>query len=100
MKYCERVFRHLYIIPNGNVFLCSWNTKPIGNILKQDLKQIWNSDEAEKIRDSIRDGSFQYCKKTGCPFCENNTLKEVGGGKKVVKNSLFPLIILMSLIVL
>ncbi len=79
MKYCERVFRHLYIIPNGNVFLCSWNTKPIGNILKQDLKQIWNSDEAEEIRDSIRDGSFRYCKKTGCPFCENNTLKEVGG---------------------
>lgn len=43
MKYCERVFRHVYIMPDGNVYLCSWNTKPVGNLLKQDLDEIWKS---------------------------------------------------------
>lgn len=77
MKYCERPFKHVYIMPNGNVFLCSWTTKPIGNLLEQSLEEIWNGPIAEEIRESVRDNSFRYCKTTGCPFCENGTLKQI-----------------------
>lgn len=77
MKYCERPFKHVYVMPNGNVLLCSWNTKPIGNLLENSLEEIWNGSIATEIRKSIKDNSFRYCKTTGCPFCENGSLKTV-----------------------
>lgn len=65
MKYCERPFQHVYIMPNGDVRCCSWTTKKIGNLLENTLEEIWNSPAAEEIRESVRDGSFRFCRKNG-----------------------------------
>lgn len=77
MKYCERVFKGIYCMPGGNVSLCSWTDTVIGNILEESLESIWHGEKAEKVRSSIKDGSFRYCRKTSCPFCENNSLPEI-----------------------
>lgn len=77
MKYCNRVFENLYCMPGGNVGLCSWIDVVIGNILEMDIESIWLGETAEKVRNSIKDGSFRYCRKTSCPFCENDTLPEL-----------------------
>lgn len=77
MKYCERPFQHVYIMPNGDVRCCSWTTKKIGNLLENTLEEIWNSPAAEEIRESVRDGSFRFCRKVSCPRCENDILMEI-----------------------
>lgn len=77
MKYCSRPFRHIYIRPSGTVRVCSWATKPIGNLLEDDLETIWNSEAAVQMRESVRDGSYRYCRKESCPFCENDSLEDL-----------------------
>lgn len=75
MKFCDKPFRFLYIRPTGTVRLCGWMTKPIGNLLEDDLETIWNSEAARAVRESIRDNSFRFCQTKNCPLCENDTLK-------------------------
>lgn len=77
MKYCSRPFRYLFIRPSGTVRLCGWMTKPIGNLLENDLETIWNGEAARDVRESIRDGSYRYCLKENCPWCENDTLERL-----------------------
>lgn len=77
MKYCERPFQHVYIMPNGDVKGCCMTTKILGNLLENTLEEVWNSTAAEELRDSIRDGSFRYCRQRSCPRCENNSHVEI-----------------------
>lgn len=60
----------------GHVFVCcpSWMKKPIGNLNKQSIDEIWNSSIAQEIRQSIHDGSFRYCDKKLCPYIVGNLL--------------------------
>lgn len=71
MKYCELPFKGLYVYPNGDVRVCGWTYECIGNILEEDLDSIWHGEKAEKIRNSIRDGSFSCCNKVACRLCAN-----------------------------
>lgn len=77
MKYCNRPFDSLYCMPDGNVSFCGWTNATIGNILNDDLENIWNSELAERVRESIKDGSYRYCRKVSCPYCENDNLPEI-----------------------
>ena len=66
-KGMSRLFR-----PAGDVFMCCWlRSPPLGNILYQSLKSIWNGEIAQEIRHSILDGSFKYCDHTVCPFLQS-----------------------------
>ena len=49
-------------------FLCcaSWLTEYLPNHVP--IKEAWESDTANKIRESVLDGSYTYCKSTACPF--------------------------------
>ncbi len=47
----------------------------IGNIIEQNIDEIWLGERAEKLRESFRDGSFRYCRATSCPFLENKSLE-------------------------
>lgn len=77
MKYCSRPFRFLHFDPNGEVRACSWTSNSLGNILKDGLEAVWHGEAAEKVRDSIRDGSFAFCQKNFCPFLANNSLPDI-----------------------
>ena len=78
MKYCARPYNHLHFDPGGNVRICSWTDVNIGNILEEDIEDIWHGEKAEKFRESIADGSFRFCRKTSCPFLENDSLEDLG----------------------
>jgi len=67
---CTRPFEWCEIHPGGDLFLCcpTWLKRPIGNILKQDIEQIWNSSVAREIRKSIFNHSFHNCHLKRCPF--------------------------------
>lgn len=77
MRYCDRPFRHMYILPDGRVRSCSWTDGSIGNLIEQDVDEIWHGEKAERQREAIRNGSFSYCRKTSCPFLENDSLPDL-----------------------
>ena len=66
---CGACLSNMAIAPNGDVVPCqSWlSAKPLGNLLTDDWKQIWNHPEAEKIR-SFAAKMTHECplKKEGC----------------------------------
>lgn len=66
--YCPNPFTRLEIKADGSIYCCceGWLPKPLGNILEQDLMEIWRSVAARQVRSSILDGSFRYC--TACPY--------------------------------
>lgn len=64
-------------MPDGRVRICGWTDGTIGNLIEQDLDEIWKGEKAEIQRDAIRNGSFAFCRKTSCPFLENDTLPDL-----------------------
>lgn len=77
MKYCSNPFRYMYVLPDGRVRICGWTDGTVGNLLEQDILEIWHGERAERQRDAIRDGSFSYCRKTSCPYLENDLLPDL-----------------------
>lgn len=77
MKYCSRPFRFLHLDPDGQVRACGWSSNSLGNILNDGLDKVWHGEAAERVRDSIRDGSFAFCQKAFCPYMANNSLPDI-----------------------
>lgn len=77
MKFCDRPFNSLHLDPNGGCRLCAWTDANLGNLVEQSLETVWNSENANKIREAIRHGNFEFCRKSSCPFLENNSLPEM-----------------------
>lgn len=73
--FCANPFRHLETQPTGLAYVCCpiWLPTPIG-ALDSDPEQLWGSDAAKRIRESIIDGSFSYCSHLHCPAITNRTL--------------------------
>lgn len=76
MKVCLKPFQSAEFHLGGDVYVCcpNWMRRPIGNLSSQSIEEIWNSQAAKEIRESIIDGSFRYCDKTNCPFLLSDTL--------------------------
>ena len=69
--YCAAPFTHMHLNISGEVNLCygsNWTSRPVGNILRSDLWDLWNSLEAMEFRETIRDGSYRHC--TDCRMPE------------------------------
>lgn len=71
--FCERPFRWLEVSGmrlRGEAHLCcpSWLDMPVGDLSLQAVEEVWNGDTAQRIRQSILDGSFRYCDASRCPF--------------------------------
>lgn len=56
---CVSLNSHLRIFPSGQIPVCQFNTKVVGNLREQSFDALWHSDEAEKQRDWVRQ----------CPGC-------------------------------
>ena len=69
--YCAAPFTHMHLNRSGEVNLCygsNWTSRPVGDIFKIDLWDLWNSPAAMEFRETIRDRSFRYC--TDCRMPE------------------------------
>jgi hypothetical protein len=75
-RFCSRPFQFLTIDNSACARICcdDWLTLPIGDMLSENVGHIWNSKAAQKIRESIHDGSFRYCNKNVCPDLVAGTL--------------------------
>jgi len=67
-KYvCIIPFMHMEILQKRSYLCCpSWLPHPIFH-KDRDIKEVWNDELAQKIRQSILDGEYEYCSKTFCP---------------------------------
>jgi radical SAM protein with 4Fe4S-binding SPASM domain len=67
-RCCSACSVNMMLEPTGDVIPCqSWTQLKLGNILKDDWKNIWNHPEAKKIR------SFGYAPKK-CGYCKHFAL--------------------------
>lgn len=64
---CVAPFSNIEIYDYQNFLCCpSWILKKLPDDVP--LSELWNSNEAIDIRNSIMDGSYRYCDKNQCPF--------------------------------
>jgi MoaA/NifB/PqqE/SkfB family radical SAM enzyme len=79
-KFCSAPFENIEILTNGEVGICgchAWMPTTVGNILKNNLVDIFKSQLVFKIRKSILDGTYQYCDELSCKLIKNNELIDV-----------------------
>ncbi|WP_033920615.1 radical SAM protein [Sphingomonas sp. 37zxx] len=75
-KFCMRPFHEIDVLESGTHLCCaSWLGLSVGNMSAADnWQEVWNSENAERIRASIHDGSYRHCNKTACPAIQTNQL--------------------------
>lgn len=74
---CPDPFNGISISSNGDIGMCScamWHPTVIGNILDNTLEEMLNSELAQDIRQSVRNGTYEYCDETKCGIIINNKL--------------------------
>jgi pyruvate-formate lyase-activating enzyme len=78
-KICFKPWQLLELHPEKVYSCCpSWlNNTYIGETNTGDIFSSINSDTAQKIRQSILDGKFEYCNHDLCPVIKNNTLPTI-----------------------
>lgn len=91
-RFCPFPFSRAHISVSGDVFVCcsAWIGKTsIGNVFYNDFQDIWNSNMAQAIRESILDGSFKFCKQEICPRIVSGKNKKIPAPQydKIIKNA-------------
>ena len=79
-QYCLSPFVMIEVTLNGDVRMCgcdAWMPTTIGNLTKNTLQDMLASELAQKIRQSIVDGSYSYCNEKLCGVITNNTLNTI-----------------------
>lgn len=76
--YCLRPFTHFDIYHFGTTSSCCGGWLPnfnAGNIEEHTLAEVWNSENMQKQRLSILDGTYRFCSKEICPFLNSKEFK-------------------------
>ncbi|WP_114950861.1 SPASM domain-containing protein [Sphingosinicella terrae] len=74
-RFCPNPFMQFDVLENSTHLCCaSYLLTSAGNLKEADWEQVWNSDRAQQIRESIHDGSYRYCNKTACPRIQSGNV--------------------------
>jgi radical SAM protein with 4Fe4S-binding SPASM domain len=63
--YCHYPYTSIFVLSDGSVLPCCFSD-PIGNLNENDIKTIWNSEDAQKMRYYLFQGNME---KAGCSRC-------------------------------
>ena len=74
--YCDKLYTWLEVDMFGKAWMCcpSWLPYPIGNVLEESLEEIWNGEKAQKLREQIFTGNWNYCQHEFCPLIASDNL--------------------------
>ena len=95
MPFCRKAFENIEIEQNGDTYTCCADQQfeiPIGNIYKEQIEKVWNSDRAKAIRQAILNDIFSLCH-PNCPYYKTNDKKEDFHKPEMEK---FPINIILS----
>lgn len=69
-KICDRALNWVQIIDHhGTVRLCSWlNDNVIGSLSTQTIKEIYQSDHANELRQRLLNNDYSLCNIDACPY--------------------------------
>jgi MoaA/NifB/PqqE/SkfB family radical SAM enzyme len=72
--FCNAPFRQLEIKLNGDVTVCCplWNPLIVGNVLSEDIVNIWNNEKVMAVRKSVTDGTYTWCDQYNCPYIQQH----------------------------
>lgn len=92
-KYCSHPWDWFEVLSDGRVFMCcaTWLPVSIGNLTKESIEDIWNGPKAQRIRQSINDGSFRFCQARLCPQIQSDLLpraEQISEEKKQLKTDM------------
>ncbi len=75
-KFCPAPFRQIDMYDNGKLYACcpTWLPTPMGNVNHAPVMELWNNLTMQRIRESIFDGSYRYCRHDRCPHIQAGTL--------------------------
>lgn len=75
MKICKRALYVQVIDGKGTVRACPWTGYYLlGNLSDSSMKEVYNSEAAKRYRQTLIDGTYDYCDKEECPYMANNSL--------------------------
>ena len=96
MLFCKKPFEQIYI-SEAYVKTCPWTNLILGNLLETPIEVLWTNEKAEAIRESIKDGSFRFCRKEECPHCASGMLENMNESEaKAYSAELYPIDINVS----
>jgi MoaA/NifB/PqqE/SkfB family radical SAM enzyme len=64
-KLCVDSWFRPFVAVNGDIFVCCYQREPMGNILREDLSDIWNRRSYKIFRKRIKNNPNDICK--NCP---------------------------------
>jgi MoaA/NifB/PqqE/SkfB family radical SAM enzyme len=76
-RFCFLPWEYVDIYAGGGAYVCcpSWNfDRPIGNTQDDSFRSIWNSSQAQRVRQGILDGTFSECDAERCFLISGKTL--------------------------
>jgi len=75
-RFCPNPFKQVDLEESGVAYTCcsSWLPTPMGNLKHRDLAELWNGETMQRIRASVFDGSFRYCRHDRCPVIASDAL--------------------------
>ncbi len=72
--FCALPFTAINIMENGDVYpdCCSdWVEFPLGNLFAQSWSEVWNGQNARRLRRSMQRGDLRHCDRHWCPHIQN-----------------------------
>jgi sulfatase maturation enzyme AslB (radical SAM superfamily) len=88
-KICLSPYISIMVNLKGDVGLCgcaAWMPTTIGNLFNESLHSMLSSKLAQDIRQSIRDGSYEFCNANTCGIIKNDKLNDINSVSKDVQN--------------
>lgn len=75
MKICKQALYVQIIDGIGTVRACGWaGYYLLGNLRDQTMAEVYNSEAAKRFRQTLIDGTYDYCNEENCPYMANNIL--------------------------
>jgi MoaA/NifB/PqqE/SkfB family radical SAM enzyme len=69
--HCSMPWKELRIMSNGDVHVCCWGPKPVGNLQNDTIENIWNGKPIQETRtDLIAGRTPRLCQGAACPYLE------------------------------
>ncbi|MBW4620686.1 MAG: radical SAM protein [Cyanosarcina radialis HA8281-LM2] len=86
VSFCTLPFTHLNTNATGDVRVCCYVERPIGNFHDSDFDSIWHSEFASELRESIFDQTFRFCNKEFCSIAakgDPNALEDAASKQEI-----------------
>ncbi len=75
MKICRQALYVQIIDGIGTVRACGWaGYYLLGNLRDNTMSEVFNSEAAKRFRQTLIDGTYDYCNEENCPYMANNIL--------------------------